>query len=686
MAAEKERAKDRWRRSKSDGAQVRVSPHPDLGASQMGNTVAKAMQSNKEGSHGCLRLGPREHIQMWRKLGADKALLQAIEIGIQAPITRIPQPSNNYQVREGIDLVLPAIEEYLADGAIRKLTAQETERTKYWVPIFPREKANGKVRVITDLRELNRCSQTPRHKAETWRSVLQVIADETLQWAITLDIKGYHHHLGIHPKTQRWMRFRVGTQGFQIQAMPFGWSLSPWWANKFSKPIRGWLNQQQWAHCWWVDDILLLGPTKEETERRAVALIQLLTQLGVTANGDKSMTRAQQQVTYVGQRIDLRNNKVSSIPEKNQISVTMVRKQIKGSTFQPRNMAALAGNLGDTAKANAALHGLPQQIMKHAALGVAENARRLHTNNKHACWGSATLKTPQLKEALQRCLHALENPIPKVFRATNALHYTLCTDASDVGWGAQLSLGGKEIHTCAQTWSADEQSMHITHREALASALAVQHLRQNMKPGSTLTLKTDASSTAWAWRKGSKNKAMNELIARTLHQLHRDSMHLEAQHIPGITNKRADWLSRNPDPKNYMLSKEVFQLVCRRMKFQPVLDLFASKDNKQLAAYCSWRTDRKSHGNAFSLNWSKQPCWLNPPWDLIPQALHKIQQDHATCLACLPIWKTAPWWRTMLGLQRGIQLEVHGQTLFQDPRGKNMPPPRWGTLFTVLQG
>ena len=209
VAAEKERAKDRWRRSKSDGAQVRVSPHPDLGASQMGNTVAKAMQSNKEGSHGCLRLGPREHIQMWRKLGADKALLQAIEIGIQAPITRIPQPSNNYQVREGIDLVLPAIEEYLADGAIRKLTAQETERTKYWVPIFPREKANGKVRVITDLRELNRCSQTPRHKAETWRSVLQVIADETLQWAITLDIKGYYHHLGIHPKTQRWMRFRV---------------------------------------------------------------------------------------------------------------------------------------------------------------------------------------------------------------------------------------------------------------------------------------------------------------------------------------------------------------------------------------------------------------------------------------------------------------------------------------------
>ena len=68
---------------------------------------------------------------MWRKLGADKALLQAIEIGIQAPITSIPQPSNSYQVREGIDLLLPANEEYLAEGAIGKITAQETELTRY---------------------------------------------------------------------------------------------------------------------------------------------------------------------------------------------------------------------------------------------------------------------------------------------------------------------------------------------------------------------------------------------------------------------------------------------------------------------------------------------------------------------------------------------------------------------------
>ena len=69
--------------------------------------------------------------------------------------------------------------------------------------------------------------------------------------------------------------------------------------------------------------------------------------------------------------MDLRYNTVSSIPEKNQISINMVRKQVKGTTFQSRNMEALAGHLVDTAKANAELHGLPQQIMRLAMLGVA---------------------------------------------------------------------------------------------------------------------------------------------------------------------------------------------------------------------------------------------------------------------------------------------------------------------------
>ena len=42
-----------------------------------------------------------------------------------------------------------------------------------------------------------------------------------------------------------------------------------------------------------------------------------------------------------------------------------------------------------------------------------------------------------------------------------------------------------------------------------------------------------------------KNQDIAEMVVSTS----KDRIHIEAQHIPGDTNKRADWLSRNADPK-----------------------------------------------------------------------------------------------------------------------------------------
>ena len=70
--------------------------------------------------------------------------------------------------------------------------------------------------------------------------------------------------------------------------MPFGWSLSPYWENRLARPIKQWLIDRGWEHCWWVDDIMLLAPTKQETEHRATELINLLTTVGMQINVEKN--------------------------------------------------------------------------------------------------------------------------------------------------------------------------------------------------------------------------------------------------------------------------------------------------------------------------------------------------------------------------------------------------------------
>ena len=126
-----------------------------------------------------------------------------------------------------------------------------------------------------------------------------------------------------------------------------------------------------------MDDILILGPSKQETERRAISLIKLLITLGIRVNREKSMHKAAQTVVYLGHQINLTQNNVSPVPRKLSTSVKMIKHQLKVKTFLPRHVAALAGNLLDACKSNITVQGLPQHLMKLAAVGVRMNNQRL---------------------------------------------------------------------------------------------------------------------------------------------------------------------------------------------------------------------------------------------------------------------------------------------------------------------
>ena len=229
----------------------------------------------------------------------------------------------------------------------------------------------------------------------------------------------------------------------------------------------------------------------------------------------------------------------------------------------------------------------------------------------------------------------------------------LRTDTSDRGWGTQLCRNCIEIKACAQEWERKEKNLHITHREALASAKAVHFMLPHIAQGSSLKIETDASSTAWCWTKGSKIPGMNSAIRAAAVAAATKKIFVTAAHIPGCTNTRADWLSRNPDPKNYRLNPQIFHKICHVLGFHPEVDLFSNRHNSQVKQFCSWRVDPKSLGNAFAIKWTGKKCWLNPPWEMIPRCLQKLQEDNATALVCLPIWRSAPWWRTVLKMQHG---------------------------------
>ena len=110
----------------------------------------------------------------------------------------------------------------------------------------------------------------------------------------------------------------------------------------------------------------------------------------------------------------------------------------------------------------------------------------------------------------------------------------------------------------------------------MATSLEIHHMWKMLTPGCQLKIQTDAAANHWAWKKGSKNKAMNDIIRSTYIKLNQKSIHVTSEHIPGCTNHRADYLGRKPGPKDYQLNPGLYQQTCK-FKYHPALDLFTNK-------------------------------------------------------------------------------------------------------------
>ena len=402
-------------------------------------TLTQAYEHNHSKAHKCPFEGPRQHIDEWRRLGADKVLLRGIQAGARAPLHSAPPPCDP-AVRPHPPGLTTTIGEYLEEGVLAELPPSDARQTKFWVPVFGRPKKDSdKVRMISDLRRLNACHQVPHHRSETWKHVLEVLQRSDCQWGVTMDLKSWFHHLQLHRTIRRWTRFRTALGDYEMVAMPFGWSMSPWWSNKLSKPIRAWLHRRQWPYCWWVDDILVLGRSKQEAEHRAARLSDLLTGLGITINCSKSMPAASQHILYLGHHISLDTGIIHHCPSKTSQLTTMTTNLHRRRQVQPTMIAGLAGALLDAARINANLLGLPQVMMRHAGHLVSHNAREMGRWAPQAAWRRFTTKPPGLDQLLTTVGRALRRPTPRPYRHSSDDGWLLRSDASDEAWGGSCT-------------------------------------------------------------------------------------------------------------------------------------------------------------------------------------------------------------------------------------------------------
>ena len=310
--------------------------------------------------------GPRSRIQSWERLGAEEDLLRAIAVGVPVIITKNPPPLKPKDVPNPSQL-LQELNKAVEQGSASMLDPNLAAETKTWTPTFlVPKKGSSKMRMISDLRGLNSVAPTRQFHPDGWKDLGPLLENPKLTWGASVDMQDWFHNLAVHPRARRWMRIRLGDQAWELRELPFGLNSAPWWSHRLSVPIIRHLRSLGIPLLWYVDDILLLGESREQVFDHVVTFLNLMTRLGLRVNVEKSNLLPAQTVPYLGHLLDLAKGKILPTPEKVDMALPLVKKLIPGSTCRPQLLASLAGVILDLSKSNTCLQGLPRRLMKSA--------------------------------------------------------------------------------------------------------------------------------------------------------------------------------------------------------------------------------------------------------------------------------------------------------------------------------
>ena len=420
---------------------------------------------------------------------------------------------------------------------------------------------------------------------------------------------------------------------YKYLALPNGLAICPRKFTKLMKPPLAKLRGRHHVISGYIDDFYLQGYTYASCARNVLDTVETFDSLGFVIHPDKSVTSPSQEVIILGFVINSVTMTIRVTNEKKAKIKTILLVAISNPVDIPiRQVAKIIGSLVSSLPGvqYGALYYRYLEMDKTSALKIAK--------------GNFDAPMTISKEGLEE-LRWWADQIDASFNYLQFPPFDIIiySDASLQGWGAVLggtSSGGR--------WSPTESTKHINYLELLAALFALRLFRSTIQGKHVKLMIDNTTAVAVINNMGTCHSRDCHLVGRQIWQFCvNNSIWLTAAHIPGSQNVLADSESRhflNQD-KEWKLDSLSLHNALDTLKFQPEIDLFASRLNKQFALYCSYRPDPEAtFVDAFSISWADLKFYCFPPFSCLLQAVQKIIQEQARGILVVPDWPTQPWY------------------------------------------
>jgi len=570
--------------------------------------------------------------KVWEEIVQDKWVCNIVKNGFPLEMLTepTPNPTEKFMMSEDDQKILDLeVQDLLHKGAIEECFDNEG----VYSPMFVVPKKNGKKRPVWDGRYLNSF-----HKKEHFQMEGLMVVRELLErgdYGAVIDLKDAYFHLLVAVEHRDYLRFHWKGRKFRFRAMLFGLTSSPRIFTKVMRPVIAMFRKQGIRMVHYIDDILVLGRTKQECQRNILIVLKTLIKLGWTINWDKSKLVPSQTFEYLGLKVDSYNmkfkvprDKLVSIKKDIQMALNKVEQR---ELFTLREVARIIGKL----------------IAIELAILPAKLKTRelLRTKNSHLDLGWEG-KIQLSEEAINELKWWRENLFEWNGRAIilGPPQVKIQSDASKKGWGAVC--GEKETQGF---WSTIERNYGNNVKELLAGTFGVQSFEEDTA-GKIVQMEMDNTSAISYINKMGGRVSLLSKIAQEFWEwcLDRGTV-VTATYLPGKLNTKADKLSRQISSHNdWKLNPKAFQ-VLQQLRGPFDIDLFASRVNKQVERFFSWKPEPGAEAvDAFRQPWKRIKGWANPPFNLIGRVLSKVKKEKANLTLVAPIWPAQSWFPILL--------------------------------------
>ena len=587
----------------------------------------------------------------WKKITHDKFIWELVsghKIGFFQKPKQLPvrkSPPLNEKCQEHINNLLS-----------NQVIEMATE-TGIISPIFFKEKENGTLRMILDLKSVNLNVNYVHFKMQSLGDVKNLI--ELNDYFVTIDIKSAYDSVPIHADDRKFLQFQVNGKTYRYKGWPNGLSEAPRLFTILLKPVNSLLGRLAIKCVMYIDDILVMHKEKETLINQAAFIIKLLTWLGFIINVEKSNVVPSQQTVFLGMHLDSTNMMIS-LPERKVNNIVHLCKTYTENPFlDARKLAKLIGKLQATRMAVLMgpfyMRNLQKCLIQATHLGG---------------WDQKLCLTTTGKQDLAWWIKNLKSQNGQIFSVNHQSTVRLSTDASMTGWGAHCN-----GQTAQGKWNLLQQTEHINVLEITAALMGLRSLikQENIQ----VILETDNTPTIAYLIKmgGTKNSKMTSISKKIWEWCISHKITLMPVHIPGIENVIADKQSRIfRDFSDWRLSSQTFQKINSR-RGPLSMDLFASTWNTQLPQFFTWNNQPDSRGvDALSQPWPKSQAYAFPPFSMIPHVMRKVQRDQSTIVLVTPIWPSQTWYQNLIHMSCRDPLVIpHSPNLLMDIN--NSPHP-----------